>query len=145
MCSVTTNLNVSVVPAGPTSGAVKVGFFALLLESVIPAGGVHVYARVAPGCTVVALPSSVTVSPSQTAVGNIVKEEVGPAVWGAGLIVTVSALVPVPLPFVAVMLPLNGPAVVGVPENAPVAAEKLTPGIDTVVPQPPEAIAWFAI
>jgi len=53
----------------------------------------------------------------------------------AGLIVTVSALVPVPPAFVAVMLPLNGPAVVGVPENAPVALLKLTPGIDTGVPK----------
>ena len=54
----------------------------------------------------------------------------------AGLIVIArfwAALVP--LAFVAVMLPLNGPAVVGVPENAPVAVLKFTPGIDTVVPK----------
>ena len=56
-------------------------------------------------------------------------------VGAGGLIVTVSALVPVPPAFVAVMLPLNGPAVVGVPENAPVAVLKFTPGIDTVVPK----------
>jgi hypothetical protein len=52
-------------------------------------------------------------------------------VGGAGrLIVTVSALVPVPLALVAVMFPLYVPAVVGVPENNPVAVLKFTPGID---------------
>jgi len=84
-------------------------------------------------------------SPSQTAVGNIVKEAVGASVCGWGLIVTVSVLLPVPLALVAVMLPANVPAVVGVPENVPVAAVKFTPGIETVVPQPPEGIAWFAV
>ena len=64
---------------------------------------------------------------------------------GGGLIVTANVLLPVPLAFVAVMLPLNGPAVVGVPENAPVVLLKLTPGIETVVPQPPEGMAWFAV
>jgi len=52
---------------------------------------------------------------------------------GAALIVTVSVAVPVPLALVAVMLPLYVPAVVGVPENNPVAVLKLTPGTDTVV------------
>jgi hypothetical protein len=56
-------------------------------------------------------------------------------VCGGGLIVTASVWLPVPLAFVAVMLPLNVPAVVGVPENVPVAAVKLTPGIETVVPK----------
>jgi len=59
--------------------------------------------------------------------------------------VTERVLVPVPLAFVAVILPLNVPAAVGVPENAPVVVLKLTPGIDTVVPQPPEGMAWFAV
>ena len=67
-------------------------------------------------------------------------------VGGAGLlIVTVSVLLPVPLAFVAVMLPLYVPTVVGVPENNPVAVLKLTPGIETVVPQPPEGMDWFAV
>ena len=79
-------------------------------------------------------------SPSQTAAGNIVKEAVGAAVCGAGLIVTVSVLLPVPLAFVAVMFPLNVPSAVGVPENDPVVVLKLTPGMDTVVPQPPEGM-----
>jgi hypothetical protein len=86
----------------------------------------------------------VTVSPSQTAVGNIVQEAVG-AVCGAGLIVTVNVLLPVPLAFVALMVPLNVPSAVGVPENNPVAVLKPTPGIDTVVAQPPGGMAWFAV
>ena len=49
------------------------------------------------------------------------------------MIVTVSVLLPVPPAFVALMLPLYVPAVVGVPENNPVAVLKLTPGTDTVV------------
>ena len=49
------------------------------------------------------------------------------------MIVTVSVLLPVPLALVALMVPLYGPAVVGVPENNPVVALKLTPGIETVV------------
>ena len=61
------------------------------------------------------------------------------------MIVTVNVWLPGPLAFVAVMLPLNVPAVVGVPENNPVVALKPTPGIDTVVPQPPEGIAWSAV
>ena len=61
------------------------------------------------------------------------------------MIVTVSVLLPVPLALVAVMLPLNVPAVVGVPENDPVVVLKLTPGIETVVPQPPDGMAWFAV
>src|SRR5262245_15455593 len=54
----------------------------------------------------------------------------------AGLIVTANVWVPVPLAFVAVMLPLNVPVAVGVPENNPVVALKLTPGMaGTVVPK----------
>jgi hypothetical protein len=52
---------------------------------------------------------------------------------GGRLIVTVSALLPVPPALVALMVPLYVLAVVGVPENKPVAVLKLTPGIDTVV------------
>ena len=74
-----------------------------------------------------------TVSPSQTALGDIVKEAVG-AVCVAGLMVTVNVMLPAPLRFIAVILPLNVPSVVGVPENCPVLLLKLTPGIDTVVP-----------
>jgi len=68
-------------------------------------------------------------------------------VGGAGLlIVTVSVLLPVPLTFVALMVPLNVPAAVGVPENNPVAVLKLTPGIvGRVEPQPPDGMAWFAV
>ena len=51
----------------------------------------------------------------------------------AGLIVTVRFWFPVPSAFVALMVPLNVPAVVGVPENNPVVPVKPTPGIDTVV------------
>jgi hypothetical protein len=72
-------------------------------------------------------------SPSQTATGNIVNEAVG-AVCVPGLIVTASVLFPVPLAFVALIVPLNVPSAVAVPENDPVVALKLTPGIDTVVP-----------
>jgi hypothetical protein len=71
-------------------------------------------------------------SPTQTAAGNIVNEEVG-AVCGAGLIVTVSVLLPVPLVLVALMVPLNVPSAVGEPENNPVVVLKFTPGIETVV------------
>ena len=74
-----------------------------------------------------------TVSPSQTALGDIVKEAVG-AVCVAGLMVTVNVRFPPPLRLNAVILPLNVPSVVGVPENCPVLLLKLTPGIDTVVP-----------
>jgi hypothetical protein len=55
------------------------------------------------------------------------------AVCGCRLIVTVSVLLPVPLAFVALIVPLNVPNAVGVPENNPVDVLKLTPGIDTVV------------
>jgi len=51
-----------------------------------------------------------------------------------GLMVTVNVLLPVPLIFLALIMPLNVPSVVGVPENCPVLLLKLTPGIDTVVP-----------
>ena len=85
-----------------------------------------------------------TVSPSQTPLGNIVKEAVG-AECVPGLIVTASVLLPVPLAFVALIVPLNVPTVVGVPENKPVVVLKLTPGIDTVVPKPPLGILWFAV
>ena len=61
------------------------------------------------------------------------------------MIVTASVLLPVPLALVALIVPLNVPTVVGVPENKPVVVLKLTPGIETVVPQPPEGIAWFAV
>ena len=54
-------------------------------------------------------------------------------VGAPGLIVTVRVLLPVPPAFVALIVPLYVPALVGVPENAPVDALKLTPGIDTVV------------
>jgi hypothetical protein len=49
------------------------------------------------------------------------------------LIVTVKVLLPVPLAFVARIMPLKVPRVFGVPENNPVAGLKLTPGIETVV------------
>ena len=41
--------------------------------------------------------------------------------------VTANVLLPVPLAFVAVMLPLNVPAVVGVPEITPVLVFTLKP------------------
>ena len=74
-----------------------------------------------------------TVSPCQTALGDIVKEAVG-AVCVGGLMVTVNVMLPAPLIFITVILPLNVPSVVGVPENCPVLLLKLTPGIETVVP-----------
>jgi hypothetical protein len=52
----------------------------------------------------------------------------------AGLIVTVRFCGLLgPVAFVAVMVPLNVPAVVGVPENNPVVVLKVMPGTDTVV------------
>jgi hypothetical protein len=75
----------------------------------------------------------VTVSPTHTAAGDIVAAAVG-VVCGGGLIVTVSVLLPVPPAFVALMVPLYVPAVLGVPENNPVAVLKFTPGTETVVP-----------
>jgi hypothetical protein len=51
------------------------------------------------------------------------------------LIVTVSGLLPVPLAFVALTVPVKVPNAVGVPENNPVDALRFTPGIDTVVPK----------
>jgi hypothetical protein len=48
------------------------------------------------------------------------------------VIVIVAVLVP--LEFVALILPVYAPAVVGVPENIPVAVSKLMPGTTTVVP-----------
>ena len=48
----------------------------------------------------------------------------------AGLIVIVRAWgLLVPVAFVAVMVPLNVPVAVGVPENNPVVVLKLTPGM----------------
>ena len=73
-------------------------------------------------------------SPSHTAVGDIIATDVGAVcVWG--LIVTVSVLLPVPPAFVALIVPLNVPSAVGVPENKPVVVLKLMPGIETVVPK----------
>jgi hypothetical protein len=54
-------------------------------------------------------------------------------VGGPGLIVMVRLWLPVPVTFVALIVPLYGPAVVGVPVNFPVDVLKLTPGMDTVV------------
>ena len=61
------------------------------------------------------------------------------------MIVKVSVWLPVPPALVALIVTVYVPAVVGVPENAPVVLLKLTPGIDTVVPQPPEGMVWFAV
>ena len=47
--------------------------------------------------------------------------------------VTTRVALPVPNLFVALIVPLYVPAVVGVPENNPVVVSKLTPGTDTVV------------
>ena len=64
-------------------------------------------------------------------------------VCGCGAMVTERFLLPVPLTFVALMVPLNVPpaGLVGVPENEPVDVLKLTPEIDTVVAQLPEGMS----
>src|SRR5438128_8843009 len=68
-------------------------------------------------------------------------------VCGCGAMVTERFLLPVPLTFVALMVPLNVPpaGLLGVPENKPVDVLKFTPGIDTVVAQPPEGMTWSAV
>ena len=61
---------------------------------------------------------------------------------GAGAIVNVTVLVPVPLALVALrMTLLYVPAVVGVPEIRPVAEGPVRPGGRPVAPQPPEGMA----
>ncbi len=47
--------------------------------------------------------------------------------------VTVKFCFPSPLEFVAVIVPLYVPVVVGLPVNFPVVPSKLIPGIETVV------------
>ena len=50
------------------------------------------------------------------------------------LIVMVIVAVLVPFELVALILPLYGPAAVGVPENCPFAVLNVIPGTETVVP-----------
>ena len=65
---------------------------------------------------------------------------------GAGLIVNVTVLVPVPLALVAVrMTLLCVPAVVGVPEINPVLEGPVRPGGRLLAPQLPLGMAWFAV
>ena len=66
-------------------------------------------------------------------------------VCGCGAMVTERVLLPIPLAFVALIVPLYVAAAVGVPENDPVDALNVTPGIDTVVAQLPEGMVWSAV
>ena len=65
---------------------------------------------------------------------------------GAGLIVKVTVLVPVPLALVAErMTLLYVPAVVGVPEIDPLFEGPVRPGGLLVAPQLPLGMVWFAV
>ncbi len=80
-----------------------------------------------------------TVSPSQTAGGDIVAIEVGALCGGGvgvggGLIVKVTTLFVVPSAFLALRVTPVAPAVVGVPEIDPVAVFTLKPAGNGLAP-----------